>query len=452
MSVFLLPLDISKDIERSLAKYWWGSSQSIGKKIHWISWDRLCKHKSAGGLGFRDFRDFNLAMLGKQAWRFLTKLESLSTKVYKARYFVDDVVRDIFNERDQSCILNTHIIESIGEDSMYRRLESSGVYSIRSAYKLLQLQKNRWRGDDVDSIWAKIWKIKAPPKSINILWRALSCCLPYNLQLQQKHVQVSVVCPVCSEENESILHALVECSFAAQCWRHAFPQVQVGVVGYFSEWLDQMLSRCNQGDRAKIAVVCWAVWKACNDLVWNQKSSQAYKVVESAEEYLKQWKLAQINSNIAPVSSLLEGDGASSWVKPQIDIIKVSVDAAIFKDREEFGFGLVARDHLGGLIKAKSVLRKWVSSPETAEAMAVKEALSWIKQEGWSQVELESDSLVTVQAIRSSMVMRSAFGRIAEECRHSLRQLIKVSLNFVRRSANMVAHKLARASYLYSDQ
>ena len=44
---------------------------------------------------------------------------------------------------------------------------------------------------------------------------------------------------------------------------------------------------------------------------------------------------------------------------------------------------------MGGLIKAKSVLHKGVSAPEIAEAMAVKEVLSWIKTEGWPRVELE---------------------------------------------------------------
>ncbi|XP_019175652.1 PREDICTED: uncharacterized protein LOC109170972 [Ipomoea nil] len=52
-----------------------------------MAWDRLSKPKVAGGLGFKDLKAFNLAMLGKQAWRFLTKPESLVTKVYKARYF-----------------------------------------------------------------------------------------------------------------------------------------------------------------------------------------------------------------------------------------------------------------------------------------------------------------------------------------------------------------------------
>ncbi|XP_074362353.1 putative mitochondrial protein AtMg00310 [Apium graveolens] len=41
-------------------------------------------------MGFRDFRDFNLAMLGNQVWRFLTKPNSLVSKVYKARYFLNE--------------------------------------------------------------------------------------------------------------------------------------------------------------------------------------------------------------------------------------------------------------------------------------------------------------------------------------------------------------------------
>lgn len=49
----------------------------------------MTKHKTLGGMGFRDFRDFNLAMLGKQGWRFISNLNSLVTKLYKAGYFVD---------------------------------------------------------------------------------------------------------------------------------------------------------------------------------------------------------------------------------------------------------------------------------------------------------------------------------------------------------------------------
>lgn len=54
-----------------------------------MSWDRMCKKKSDEGLGFRKLYDFNLAFLGKQGWRLITKQDSMVSKVYKARYYPD---------------------------------------------------------------------------------------------------------------------------------------------------------------------------------------------------------------------------------------------------------------------------------------------------------------------------------------------------------------------------
>ena len=36
---------------------------------------------------FRNFREFNLAMLGKQGWKLINKPESLTAKLLKARYY-----------------------------------------------------------------------------------------------------------------------------------------------------------------------------------------------------------------------------------------------------------------------------------------------------------------------------------------------------------------------------
>jgi len=85
MSVFLLPDSVCQSIERAMNRYWWGTGSERG--IHWMAWDRMCAPKKFGGLGFKDLKAFNLAMLGKQAWPFLISPHSLVARIYKARYF-----------------------------------------------------------------------------------------------------------------------------------------------------------------------------------------------------------------------------------------------------------------------------------------------------------------------------------------------------------------------------
>ena len=76
MSCFLLPVNTCKKMRTTIANYWWGSSAD-NRHIHWQSWDRLTQPKYKGGMGFQDLRLFNVAMLGKQGWRLITKPESL---------------------------------------------------------------------------------------------------------------------------------------------------------------------------------------------------------------------------------------------------------------------------------------------------------------------------------------------------------------------------------------
>lgn len=90
MSVFLLPNELCQDIERIMCRFWWSSDKKKKRSIHWLNWKSMCKRKSAGGLGFRNIRDFNVALLGKQRWRMIEYPELLVSKIYKVRYFSDN--------------------------------------------------------------------------------------------------------------------------------------------------------------------------------------------------------------------------------------------------------------------------------------------------------------------------------------------------------------------------
>ena len=528
MNVFLLPLEITRHIEKSLTKFWWNSSQTNKSRLNWMSWERMAKHKNAGGMGFRHFRDFNIAMLGKQLWRLASNPNSLVSRMYKAKYYdssdifhaelghnpsfiwrslleakslftdgarwrvgdgsriqileqpwllskknpyitsspdplqgnvvasllcVDrkecdlDVVKDMLNERDQASVLAILLSEANNEDQLYWCLEETGNYSVKSAYRLLQTQRGDWNQEENDKLWQILWSTKATPKALNTVWRALSQCLPTLTQLQQKRVNVQNICPVCQEEVETIEHTLVNCRNARQCWIIMFPGIQLQVVNCFKSWLKLMFDNISSSKHADVVTLCWSIWRSRNDVVWNQRHTKVTKTVADARQYLIQWKITQTGSYVTPLQPLVEGDGALVWVKPQPNKIKVSVDAAVFDDRGGVGFGLVARDSDGQLIEAKAIFQPNVFSPLLAETMAFKEALSWMETRGWTEATVESDCLVMVQAVRSTTSFRSYFGLLIEDCRNSLLSLNNVKLFYVKRSANMVAHQVARESY-----
>lgn len=87
-----------------------------------------------------------------------------------------DLVKDLFNDRDQKCILSLNVDSDNTEDVLFWRFDR-GNYSVKSAYNFLQEQKGNWRVDHNVSIWNLLWLVKAPPKCLNLVWRALSYCL-----------------------------------------------------------------------------------------------------------------------------------------------------------------------------------------------------------------------------------------------------------------------------------
>ncbi|KAL8126450.1 hypothetical protein AgCh_013655 [Apium graveolens] len=86
MSCFLLPQKLINKIMMAVRNFWWGGDPS-SRSIHWKKWDLLSKSKSDGGMGFRDFKVFNLALLAKQFGRWnISKLRD---------HLSDEVISDI---------------------------------------------------------------------------------------------------------------------------------------------------------------------------------------------------------------------------------------------------------------------------------------------------------------------------------------------------------------------
>jgi hypothetical protein len=86
MSVFQLPITLCREINSMMQRFWWGHI-SKNSKIAWLSWEKMGCAKLEGGLGFRDLVLFNKVLLAKQGWRLLQNPDSLTGKIFEAKYY-----------------------------------------------------------------------------------------------------------------------------------------------------------------------------------------------------------------------------------------------------------------------------------------------------------------------------------------------------------------------------
>nr|XP_027102979.1 uncharacterized protein LOC113724256 [Coffea arabica] len=85
LAVLEPPMGVISDLERMLARFFWGESE-FGAKCHWAKWEKLCFPEKEGGVGFRSLQAVVEAFSCKLWWMFRCG-QSLWAKFMRARYF-----------------------------------------------------------------------------------------------------------------------------------------------------------------------------------------------------------------------------------------------------------------------------------------------------------------------------------------------------------------------------
>ena len=65
MSCFKLPNTLCDELTGMVRQFWWGQVRKE-KKLAWMSWEKMCLPKEKRGMGFKDLKLFNMALLAKQ--------------------------------------------------------------------------------------------------------------------------------------------------------------------------------------------------------------------------------------------------------------------------------------------------------------------------------------------------------------------------------------------------
>lgn len=86
MSSFLIPKGITSDLDSIIRRFWWESKPKSSGFLALKSWQKICKPKELGGLRFRRFHEFNIALISKLSWHIAHDDNDIWSSVLKAKY------------------------------------------------------------------------------------------------------------------------------------------------------------------------------------------------------------------------------------------------------------------------------------------------------------------------------------------------------------------------------
>ncbi|XP_075645666.1 uncharacterized protein LOC142616767 [Castanea sativa] len=172
------------------------------------------------------------------------------------------------------------------------------------------------------------------------------------------------------------------------------------------------------------AYTAWMVWNQRNKVRVNQLAVPLHQVAEQAKQMLAQFRTNLQNSVVQVTDSSY---GVSRWRNPQVGLVKINFDGAVFNDSNQSGIGVVIRDNNGAVLSSCSEKIHQAYKPDEVEALAALKAVSFALELGFRSAILEGDSLSLINALKR--IVEEELTRRSEEY-HNAEEIQKIAKQF----------------------
>ncbi|KAM6556101.1 hypothetical protein CsatB_003120 [Cannabis sativa] len=370
----------------------------------------------------------------------------LSFFISDSGYWDSTKLRNHFYESDIQDILEVPITGFSGKDDIIWSRESSGLFTVKSAYHLaLSTQDIPSSSSAVNSrkFWNKIWHSQAPPKIKHFMWRVVSHTIPVASNLFVRHILYSPLCSFCKSSLETVHHALLGCSRLRKAWKssrfldhyHKYKHLDI---------TDFLLCSFEALDKDYISILfcfLWALWNQRNNYIHHHTVMPAADIFDWSVNYFFQYIDAQKNiqtCSVAAQAPSMVSDGVSG------SSLQVYTDAAIDNCGQRHSFGIVVVDN-SGLMKAGVVKPCIGGIPAIiAEAKAIYHALQWVQLLHLPVDILKTDCKTIVDKLNSCNWNASPLDDILMGIKNLLSFSPNLRIEHVYRDSSQLAHWAAK--------
>ena len=92
---------VCASLDQIQRNFLWGGNNE-NRKLALVKWSSICTPKAHGGLGIRDTRSMNKALLAKRRWQLCSKSDSLWSNILKAKYLINGILLQAEKKNDSS--------------------------------------------------------------------------------------------------------------------------------------------------------------------------------------------------------------------------------------------------------------------------------------------------------------------------------------------------------------
>ena len=140
----------------------------------------------------------------------------------------EGLLRSVFTPFDAEEILKIPLCTRNVIDFWAWHEESKGVFTVRSAYRMIlrtKLSREGWieeeagtsGNESASNQWSTIWHIKVPLKLRVFVWRLARQSIPCNVLLHHRNMATNETCALCGVR-DTWRHALLSCPMAGSMW------------------------------------------------------------------------------------------------------------------------------------------------------------------------------------------------------------------------------------------
>ena len=207
-----------------------------------------------------------------------------------------------------------------------------------------------------------------------------------------------------------------------------------------------MLKLMNE-DLELFLVLSWIIWNQRNTIVHEGALQDPNRLVQRAVDLLEEYREAQVQLTISSQTEIVQ-----TWTPPAGLLYKINFNAAVFADIKASGFRVVIWNDKGEVMAALLAKGPPVMDNEEAKVLVWHKALEFALDAGFIEVVLEGDNIGVMRSIQSNDVNNSGLGHIYGDI-HCLAAGFRAwSISYVKRTANSVAHSLAKYARQVVDE